>query len=69
MGRFSQEGVKLVEGENQLTASAIDAAGNESVSSEALKVLVDVRAPLIGLSLIHISEPTRLGMSSYDVCC
>ena len=45
-GKFSQDGVNLVEGENQLTASATDSAGNVSGSSEAVKVLVDVRSPL-----------------------
>src|SRR5450759_5464723 len=29
----------------------------------------DSKRPVVGLSLIHISEPTRLGMISYAVFC
>src|SRR5665648_841764 len=31
--------------------------------------IVDHHCPLLDLSLIHISEPTRLGMSAYALFC
>ena len=47
-GRFIQDGVSLIEGENQFSGVATDLAGNISSESELGKLLVDVRAPLIG---------------------
>src|SRR5450756_681375 len=36
---------------------------------ETLRALQSVTNVMVGLSLIHISEPTRLGMISYAVFC
>ena len=47
-GRFSQDGVGLIEGENQFSGGATDLAGNISSKSAVRNLLLDVRSPLIG---------------------
>src|SRR5665648_1141619 len=42
---------------------------NKKISQEALFYLQSIAGSDLGLSLIHISEPTRLGMISYAVFC
>ncbi len=44
-GNFSFPSVNLKEGENQITAVAKDAAGNESLTSSVLKIIFDQEPP------------------------
>src|SRR5450759_1307418 len=46
-----------------------DRIGTPGFLTEAQLRELDRRGHIIGLSLIHISEPTRLGMISYAVFC
>ena len=47
-GRFNKANLRLIEGENRITALGLDVSGNISEESEPLNLLVDTRAPLIG---------------------
>jgi len=49
-GRFVLEDVVLEEGETEFTATAVDAAGNESPVSDAATVTLDTLAPVITVS-------------------
>ena len=54
------------------TVGAEEARLVDVVAREPARILVEVTgavATALGLSLIHISEPTRLGMISYAVFC
>lgn len=46
-GNFTLPGVTLAEGTNSYTATATDAAGNESLPSAPLGIVLDTRAPVI----------------------
>src|SRR5450759_3527869 len=43
--------------------------GAKIASYAAVAIVLGALVALVGLSLIHISEPTRLGMISYAVFC
>src|SRR5659263_452276 len=47
----------------------VDAAGDAELEVTGLAWRCEVSAQVFELSLIHISEPTRLGMISYAVFC
>src|SRR5665648_904750 len=49
------------------TGTMSDLNGNYNLSSTKPASIIEFTA--VGLSLIHISEPTRLGMISYAVFC
>ena len=57
--------VELSEGINQITARTIDAAGNVSVASAPLKVVVDVSAP-VAVSALNLLDADDTGLSSTD---
>jgi hypothetical protein len=49
-GNFTLAGVTLVEGTSSFTATATDAAGNESLPSAPLSIVLDTKAPVISVS-------------------
>src|SRR5450756_1144613 len=58
----------------QINALESEAAGRSAATQNLQNQVADLRAhagltAMHGLSLIHISEPTRLGMISYAVFC
>ncbi|ABQ27194.1 Ig-like domain-containing protein [Geotalea uraniireducens] len=50
-GSFTLAGVTLAEGTNSYTAIATDAAGNESIPSVPLGIVLDTRAPVITVTV------------------
>src|SRR5450759_5339810 len=55
-----------VAGTTSITVGPVDSRGNATpISAGDLVLIIQIQ----GLSLIHISEPTRLGMISYAVFC
>jgi len=66
MGKYGNSGCRLELGDCYIGSSNPVEAGLDSKSGTMPPCLKKI---LLRLSLIHISEPTRLGMISYAVFC